>query len=63
MVANFNRRMSGAGSPRQSALGKVGASTEEMKDKRAKPAKYQRPDRYYEERFEDQCGHAPAQSE
>jgi hypothetical protein len=34
-----------------------------MKDKRteAKPAKDERPDRRYEEPFEDQCGRAPAQ--
>jgi len=57
--------MSGAGSPRKSALGKVGVSTEEMKNKgaEAKPAKHQRPDRYYEEPFEDKCGDSPAQSE
>ena len=57
--------MSGASSPRKSALGKVAASTEEMKDKgaEAKPAKHQRPDGYYEEPFEDKCDDSPAQSE
>jgi hypothetical protein len=65
MVANVGGCMSGAGCPRKSAFGKFGASTEEMKDKgaQAKPAKHQRPDRYYKEPFQDECGHAPAESE
>jgi hypothetical protein len=57
--------MSCAGSPRKSALGKVGAPTEKMKDKRAeaKTAEHQDPDRYDEEPLKDKCGHAPAQRE
>src|SRR6059036_1564922 len=65
MVANVGGRMSGAGSPRKSTLGKAGAPTENMKNKgaEAEPAKDQRPDRRYEEPFEDKRGHTPPQSE
>jgi hypothetical protein len=35
MVANYNRRMSAAVPPRQSALSKIDASTDEVKHKRA----------------------------
>lgn len=64
MVAKYNRRMSGAGRPRQSAPGKIGASTEEMKDKRAKTkaAKQQCSDCHYEKPFENKRGRAPAQN-
>jgi hypothetical protein len=64
-IATVGGGTSGARSPRKSAFGKVGASKEEMKDKRAqaKPAKHQRPDRYYEEPLEDKGGHPPTQSE
>ena len=65
MVANVGGRMSGAGSPRKSTPGKVGAPTENMKNQgaEAEPAKDKRPDRHYEEPFEDKSGRRPAQSE
>ena len=65
MIATVGGGTSGARSPRKSAFGKVGACTEDMKDKRAqaKPAKHQRFDRYYEEPLEDKGGHPPTQSE
>src|SRR5437667_9468859 len=61
MIATVGGGTSGARSPRKSAFAKVGASKEEMKDKRAqaKPAKHQRPDRYYEEPLKDKGGHPP----
>src|SRR5262245_63972793 len=65
MVANAGGCMSFAGSPRKSALGKLGASTEDMKQKRAetKAAKQQRSDCHYEKPFENNRSHAPAHNE
>jgi hypothetical protein len=54
---------SGTGSPGKSPLGKVGVSTQDMKEKgtEIKPAKDKRSDRRYEERFEDHRDRAPTQ--
>src|SRR5262249_59644427 len=55
--------LSGTGTPRKRAPGKVGVPTKEMKNKgsETEPKEHQCSDGHDEEAFEDKCGRAPTQ--
>src|SRR5262245_7198590 len=55
--------LSGTGTPRKRAPGKVGAPAKEMKNKgsETEAEEHQRSDGHDEEAFEDKCGRAPTQ--